>query len=91
MFKPTTHQTLDIQGTNHSHRKLAFWNFCGAVVLASVGLIFLSVGGGKFEFGALAFVAFMFSFIFAALAVSKYTYIYLDFASRQIVTVEHYA
>jgi hypothetical protein len=92
MSEPTTKQTLDIQGTINSYRKVAFWKLGGAVALASIGIVLWSAGSSNYEFSAMAFVAFGFSFIFAlSMAISKDTYIYLDFTDRQIVTVEHYA
>ena len=100
MSKPTTNQTLDIQGTINSYRKVAFWKFGGAVALASLGIILWSAGGGNWEFSAMAFaelggtaclLCFIFAFIFAASLASTYTYIYLDFTDRQIVTVKHCA
>ncbi|MBI3416619.1 MAG: hypothetical protein HY043_15105 [Verrucomicrobia bacterium] len=87
-----TNQTLDIQGTINSYRKIAFWKCGGGVAFTILGIILWSAGGGDFEFSAWAFTAFAFSFIVpASMACSKDTYIYLDFTGRQIVTVEHHA
>ena len=101
MSEPTSNQTLDIQGTINSYKKVAFWKFWGAVALGILGYIlssnvtrhtFLDGATNKLDAGDISVVAFAFSFVFAAsLAFSKQTYIYLDFTDRQIVTVEHYA
>ena len=95
-----TNQTLDIQGTSNSYTKAAFGKLGVAVLLGSLAII-LWPAGANFDFSAKDFdelgygasvTCFICSFFSAAcLVFGKETHVYLDFADRQIVTVNHVA
>ena len=87
-----TNQTLDIQGTINGYRKAAFWKVGLAVPSGSLAVILWPAGGGDSDDYGASVMCLIFSFVSAAfLAFGKETYIYLDFADRQIVTVDRFA
>ena len=95
MNEPTSNQTLDIEGTSNSYRKVA-WRLGWAVACVGLG-VFLWFLQREISWSAMSehdFAMYIFlpatAFIIAAMILPYNEHTYLHFANRHIVTVKHY-
>ena len=96
MNKPTSNQTLDIEGTINTNTRVA-WKLGWAVAFLGLGIFLwlqidtplgVTSSEGEIGCGVIALLSFI---IAASLPFAEHTHTYLDFTDRQIVTVKHHA